>query len=70
LRDAAEASNVPMFPRYDVMRAWVEAGVFDFGVPEGEKSQAVAVKLYDCLGRAIAEFVERGAQLPASEPRP
>lgn len=70
LRDAAEASNAPIFPRYDVMRAWVEAGVFDFGVLEGEKSQAVAVRLYDCLGRAIAEFVERGAQLPASEARP
>src|SRR4030095_16171854 len=52
-REFADASDAPIFPRYDVMRAWVEAGVFDFRVPEGEKSQAVAVKLYDCLGRAI-----------------
>jgi hypothetical protein len=42
------------------MRAWVEAGLFDFGVTEGEKSQAMAVQLYDCLGRAIAQFVARG----------
>lgn len=70
LREAADASDAPIFPRYDVMRTWVEAGVFDFGVLEGEKSQAVAVQLYDCLGRAIAEFVARGPSLPASEARP
>ena len=68
LREVADASDVPMFPRHDVMRAWVEAGVFDFGVREGEKSQAVAVKLYDCLGRAIAEFVARGAGAARSRP--
>lgn len=70
LREAADASDTPMFPRYDVMRAWVEAGVFDFSVPEGEKSQAVAVHLYDCLGRAIAEFVARGAPLHTLDARP
>jgi hypothetical protein len=70
LREVADASDAPIFPRYDVMRAWVEAGLFDFSVPEGEKSQAMAVQLYECLGRAIAEFVARGPSLPASEARP
>ena len=70
LREVADASAAPIFPRYDVMRAWVEAGLFDFSVPEGEKSQAMAVQLYECLGRAIAEFVARGPSLPASEARP
>jgi acyl-CoA thioesterase-1 len=70
LREVAEASDTPIFPRYDVMRAWVEAGVFDFGVPEGEKSQALAVQLYDCVGRALAEFVAPDAPLPAVDARP
>jgi acyl-CoA thioesterase-1 len=61
LREVSDAADVPVFPRYDVMRTWVEAGLFDFSVTEGEKSQAMAVQLYDCLGRAVAQFVARGA---------
>ena len=61
LREVSDGADVPVFPRHDVMRAWVEAGLFDFGVPAGEKSQAMAVQLYDCLGRAVAQFVARGA---------
>jgi hypothetical protein len=68
LREVADASDVPMFPRYDVMRTWVEAGLFDFSASEGEKTQAVAIQLYDCLGRAIAKFVARGT--PGGDGRP
>lgn len=70
LREVSEVSGTPMFPRYDVMRAWVEAGVFDFGVPDGEKSRAIAVRLYDCLGRAMAEFVAPDAPVPTLDTRP
>ena len=32
----------------------------DLKTGEGEKSRELAAKLYDCIGRAMAEFVARG----------
>jgi hypothetical protein len=66
MRQLADANDVPLFRRHDIMRYWVESGLLDPRVRDGDKSRQVAVKLYDCIGRAMADFVTRG--IPAAKP--
>jgi hypothetical protein len=67
LRELADANELPVFHRYGLMRRWDESGVLDLRAREGEKARRVAARLYDCIGRAMAEFVARGAE---AEPSP
>ena len=53
--------DVPLFRRHGIMRHWIESGLLDPRVRDGEKSRQLAAKLYDCIGRAMADFVTRGA---------
>jgi lysophospholipase L1-like esterase len=66
MRELADVNDVPLFRRYDIMRHWAESGLLDLRVSDSEKRRQVAAKLYDCIGRAIADFVTRG--LPAAKP--
>ncbi len=61
MREFADANDVPLFRRRGIMRHWAESGVLDLRTREGEKSRELAAKLYTCIGRAMAEFVARGA---------
>jgi hypothetical protein len=61
MREFADANDVPLFRRRGIMRHWAETGVLDLRAREGEKSRELAAKLYTCIGRAMAEFVARGA---------
>jgi lysophospholipase L1-like esterase len=61
LREVTDANEVPLFRRYDIMRHWAENGVFDLVNTDHDKLQLVAARLYDCIGRAVAEFMTRGA---------
>jgi hypothetical protein len=67
MREVADANELPVFHRYGLMRRWAESGVLDLRTREGEKARRLAARLYDCLGRAMAEFVARGAD---AEPPP
>ncbi|HEY7321099.1 MAG TPA: GDSL-type esterase/lipase family protein [Candidatus Binatia bacterium] len=66
----ADTNDVPLFRRHGIMRHWVESGLLDPRVREGDKGRQLAVKLYDCIGRAMADFVTRGvrAAKPAASP--
>jgi lysophospholipase L1-like esterase len=64
----ADANDVPLFRRHDMMRYWAESGFLDLRVRDGEKRRQLAAKLYDCIGRAMADFVTRG--IPAAKPVP
>jgi len=59
LRELADASEVPVFHRYGLMRHWAETGVLDLRARESEKRRRVAAQLYDCLGRVMADFLTR-----------
>jgi hypothetical protein len=59
LRELADANEVPVFHRYGLMRSWAESGVLDLRAKDSEKRRKLAARLYDCLGRAMAEFVAR-----------
>lgn len=65
MREVADANDVPVFHRYGLMRRWAESGVLNLRTRESEQRRHLAVQLYDCLGRAMAEFVARGV---AAEP--
>jgi hypothetical protein len=47
------------------MRHWAESGALDLRAGDGEKGRELAVKLYDCIGRAMADLVTRG--IPAAK---
>ena len=59
LRELADANDVPVFHRYELMRHWAEAGVIDLRTKETDKRRKLAAKLYDCLGRAMTDFLTR-----------
>jgi lysophospholipase L1-like esterase len=60
MRQVADANDVPLFRRHGIMRYWAESGLLDLRVREDEKRRELAVKLYDCIGRAMADFVTHG----------
>ena len=61
LREVTDANEVPLFRRYDIMRHWAENGLFDLITADHDKLQLVASRLYDCIGRAVADFITRDA---------
>ena len=62
MRQLADANDVPLFRRHGIMRYWAESEILDFRVRDSEKRRQVAAKLYDCIGRAMADFVARGVR--------
>lgn len=68
MRDVADANDVAFFRRHDIMRGWAESGVFDFDVTDPKKRKAVAARLYDCIGRAVAALVVHGQHAAAPAP--
>ena len=65
MRELADVNDVPLFRRRGIMRHWAESGALDLRTGEGEKSRELAAKLYDCIGRAMADLVTRG--IPAAK---
>ncbi|MGH8056022.1 MAG: SGNH/GDSL hydrolase family protein [Candidatus Entotheonellia bacterium] len=68
LREVTDAKDVPLFRRHDIMRHWAASGLFDLITGDHEKLRLVASHLYDCIGRAVADFVTRGIQPEAGAP--
>jgi acyl-CoA thioesterase I len=68
LREVTEANEVPLFRRHDMMRHWAESGLFDLRTVDHDKLPLIASRLYDCVGRAVADFITRGAQPETSTP--
>jgi lysophospholipase L1-like esterase len=69
LREVADANEVPLFRRHDIMHYWAESEVFDLTTGDRAKLPHIASRLYDCIGRAMADFVARGAH-PARDTSP
>jgi hypothetical protein len=68
LREVTDANDVPLFRRHDIMHHWAESGLFDLMTEDYKKLHLVASRLYDCIGRAVADFVTRG--MPAETVAP
>lgn len=59
LRELADANGVPEFHRHALMRYWAEGGVLDLRTKDAEMRRRLAIRLYDCLGRAMADLLSR-----------
>ena len=60
LREVTDANEVPLFRRHDIMRHWTESDLFDLVAGDHARLRLVASRLYDCIGRAMADFITRG----------
>ncbi|MCC6717727.1 MAG: SGNH/GDSL hydrolase family protein [Acetobacteraceae bacterium] len=61
IRTVGELEKVPVFPRYDLMRAWHEDGVLDLQAADRARQAAVARQLFDCIGDGLARLVLAGS---------
>jgi hypothetical protein len=68
LREVTDANDVPLFRRHDIMHHWAESGLLDLMTEDHKKLNLVASRLYDCIGRAVADFVTRGMPDGAGPP--
>lgn len=68
IREVADANDVPMFPRRDLMRYWLETGEITYTGRSKDERRATARRLYGCIGRALAVFVARHPQGEGGSP--
>jgi len=57
----ADAKAIPVLRRYDMMRYWSEQGRFDFS-DKAQATHGVATELYDCIGQALANLIDRATK--------
>ena len=70
LRGVADISEIPLFPRHEIMRSWADAGVFNFRVTGKEQRRELAIRVYACLGQAVADMITRKQATGAEKPSP
>jgi hypothetical protein len=58
LHRAGDLAEVYVFPRFEMMRYWSEQNVFNFDDVAAEDRARLAARVYDCLGRKMAEIVQ------------
>ena len=54
IRGASEMAGVPLFHRFDLMRAWNDNGELDLDAANASERIKIARKLYDCLAGVLA----------------
>ncbi len=62
LRVVAGATHAGFFSRYDIMRAWADAGTVDVEHAPASRRTAEIDKLNDCLARALGAFIRDGVE--------
>jgi hypothetical protein len=63
MRWEAQQRGAPLFDRLALMRYWSEEGLFDLYSPT--KDYAMARKVHDCIGRALASLIVDAAHIDA-----
>lgn len=61
LHRVGDLAEVYVFPRFEMMRYWSEQKVFNFDDVADADRAKLAARVYDCLGRKLAEIVRRAA---------
>lgn len=67
MRWVSQQRSVPLFDRLGIMRHWSDTGTFDFYAPT--KAFAVAQRVHECIGRALATQIIDAAQLGPMTPK-
>ena len=62
MRMLGAAHGAAFFRRYDLMRAWVEAGTVDPERAARERRTVAVDRLNDCLARGLAAFLRSGSR--------
>lgn len=62
LHQTATLQDVYMFQRFEIMKYWNEASIFDFSSVPREKRAALAREFYACLGERLAEAIDFAAR--------
>lgn len=60
IRTVGEIEAVTVFPRFELMRFWHEAGVVNLEAADRPAQLAAAHLLFDCVGDGLARLVLRG----------
>ncbi len=63
MRYVAQARDIALFNRYEIMKYWAETGVFDLS---GMRNDGLYEKLHKCLGGLLSDFIVRAGSLPGS----
>jgi len=58
LHRAGDVADVYVFPRFEMMRYWSEQNMFNFDDVAAEDRAKLAARVYDCLGRKMAEIIQ------------
>lgn len=61
LHRVGDLTQVYVFPRFEMMRYWSEQKVFNFDDVADADRAKLAARVYDCLGRKLAEVIHRAA---------
>jgi acyl-CoA thioesterase I len=59
LHRVGDLAEIYVFPRFEMMRYWSEQKLFNFDDVAAEDRAKLAARVYDCLGRKLAEIVRR-----------
>jgi len=59
LHRVGDLADAYVFPRFEVMRYWSEQNVFNFDDVAAQDRSQLAARVYDCLGRKLAEIIRR-----------
>jgi lysophospholipase L1-like esterase len=62
LHRTADLEDIYLFKRFDIMRYWSEAGVFDFVNVAKENRTMLAEQVYQCLGEGLADAIDAATQ--------
>ncbi len=65
MRWVAEQHGVMLFDRLAIMRYWSDEGVFDLYTPT--KDYAMARRVHECIGRALASLITNAGHLDAGK---
>jgi len=57
LHEVADQNDVPVYDRYQLMRAWTEAGLFDFHTRDPVKRTEGVRRIYDCVAAGLATMI-------------
>lgn len=62
LHRVGDLADVYVFPRFEMMRYWSEQQVFNFDEVAPQDRARLAARVYDCLGRKLAEVIGRAVR--------
>jgi len=62
LHRIGDLNEVYLFPRFEMMRYWSEQNVFNFDEVADAERARLAAKVYDCIGRRLAQAIRAAVQ--------